>query len=171
MPQPDPNGLDIDEREDGSFSITAEIWWRGNRRHRIARMRAVARNIACGGWRCRQCATEIALFKRSDARYCSDAGAAGGNPSKNVVFTEADPGHWEKLVALHIPQTTAAGGKLTVKTPHPQSEAHYIVSHAVVLGDGTFVSRKTFSNKDEPISEHMLPACRRGDCHQHMQPA
>ena len=50
------------------------------------------------------------------------ARAAGGNPNENVVFTEAGPGHWEKLVALHIPQTTAAGGKLTVKTPHPQSE-------------------------------------------------
>src|SRR6516162_9142101 len=83
------------------------------------------------------------------------AAAAGDNLNENVVFTEADPGHWEKLVALHIPQTTAAGGKLTVKTPHPQSETHYIVSHTVVLGDGTFVSRKTFSYKDEPISEHM----------------
>ena len=53
MPHPDPNGLDIDEREDGTFGITAEIWWHGNRGHRIARMRAVARNIAHGGWRCR----------------------------------------------------------------------------------------------------------------------
>ena len=101
------------------------------------------------------------------------ARAAGGNPNENVVFTEADPGHWEKLVALHIPQTTAAGGKLTVKTPHPQSEAHYIVSHTVVLGDGTFVSRRTFSYKDEPISEHMLPAGYAGEvtvtstCNQH----
>ena len=101
------------------------------------------------------------------------ARAAGDNPDKNVVFTEANPGHWEKVVALHIPQTTAAGGKLTVKTPHPQSEAHYIVSHTVVLGDGTFVSRRTFSYKDEPISEHMLPAGYAGEvtvtstCNQH----
>src|SRR5215471_8504823 len=72
MPHPDPNGLSIYEREDGTLGITAEIWWHGNRRHRIARMRAVARNIACDGWRCRWCGTEIALFKRSDARYCGE---------------------------------------------------------------------------------------------------
>jgi superoxide reductase len=76
---------------------------------------------------------------------------------KNVVFTEDDPGHWEKVEKLHIPETTAAAGKLTVKTPHPMSEAHYIVSHTVVLADGTFLSRKTFTYKDEPVSEHTLP--------------
>jgi hypothetical protein len=41
----DPSGLDIEERPDGSFSITAEIWWHGNRAHRLARMRAVTRRI------------------------------------------------------------------------------------------------------------------------------
>ena len=54
---------------------------------------------------------------------------------KNVVFTESDPGHWEEVEKLHIPETTVAAGKLTVKTPHPMSEAHYIVSHTVVLAD------------------------------------
>ena len=72
MPQPDPSGLYLDEREDGSFTVTAEVWWYGNRRHRLARMHAVARNIARGGWRCWHCGTEIALFKRADARYCDD---------------------------------------------------------------------------------------------------
>lgn len=101
------------------------------------------------------------------------ARAAAGKAYENVVFTEADPGHWAKVVALHVPQATAAGGKLTVKTPHPQSETHYIVSHSVVLADGTFVSRKTFSYKDEPVSEHTLPAGYTGDvsvtstCSQH----
>jgi hypothetical protein len=33
MPQPDPSGLS-DEREQGSFTVTAEIWGHGNRRHR-----------------------------------------------------------------------------------------------------------------------------------------
>ena len=98
---------------------------------------------------------------------------AGSDPNENVVFTETDPGHWAKVVALHIPQMTAADGKLTVKTPHPQSETHYIVSHSVVLADGTFVSRKTFSYKDEPVSEHTLPAGYKGNvtvtstCNQH----
>ena len=38
MPGPDPNGIDIDEYEDGGFNITAEIWWYGNRRHRMERL-------------------------------------------------------------------------------------------------------------------------------------
>ena len=99
--------------------------------------------------------------------------AAGGDPNENVVFTEADPGHWAKAASLHIPETTVAGGKVTIKTPHPQSEIHYIVSHSLILGDGTFVSRKTFSYKDEPVSEHALPAGYKGKvtvtstCNQH----
>ena len=84
--------------------------------------------------------------------------AAANDPYKNVVFTEGDLGHWADVEKLHIPETTIANGKLTIKTPHPMSEAHYIVSHTVVLADGTFVSRKTFSYKDQPVSEHMLPA-------------
>jgi superoxide reductase len=38
------------------------------------------------------------------------------------------------------------------------SEAHYIVSRTVVLADGTFVSRKTFTYRDEPVSKHALSA-------------
>lgn len=99
--------------------------------------------------------------------------AAGADPNENVIFTESDPGHWTKVAAIHVPQTTVADGTLTVKTPHPQSEAHYIVSHTVVLGDGTFVGRTTFSYKDEPTSQHALPAGYTGKvtvtstCNQH----
>lgn len=69
----DPNGLDIEEREDGSFSITAEIWWHGNKRHRIARMRAVARRITRDGWRCQRCGEKIPLFRRADANFCGES--------------------------------------------------------------------------------------------------
>ena len=100
--------------------------------------------------------------------------AEGPDPYKNVVFTESDLGHWSPQIGkLHIPETTVAGGKLTVKTPHPMSEAHYIVSHTVVLRDGTFLSRKTFAYTDQPISEHVLPAGYTGKvtvtstCNQH----
>lgn len=86
------------------------------------------------------------------------SGAESADAYKNVVFTEGDPGHWTNVEKLHIPETTVAHGKLTIKTPHPMSEAHYIVSHTVVLGDGTFLGRKTFTYKDEPVSEHTLPA-------------
>jgi superoxide reductase len=99
--------------------------------------------------------------------------AETADPTENVVFTESDPGHWAKVVALHVPETTVTGGKLTIKTPHPQSEVHYIVSHTVVLEDGKFLGRKTFTYKDEPISEHTLPAGYTGKvtvtstCNQH----
>jgi superoxide reductase len=100
--------------------------------------------------------------------------AESADPYKNVVFTEADLGHWSpQIEKLHIPETTVAGGKLTIKTPHPMSEAHYIVSHTVVLGDGTFLSRKTFAYTDQPISEHALAAGYAGKmtvtstCNQH----
>jgi hypothetical protein len=72
MPHPDPNGLHIHERKDGDFSITAELWWHGNRRHRLARARAIAENIRQGGWRCSRCGTKIPVFKRADARYCRE---------------------------------------------------------------------------------------------------
>lgn len=72
MPCPDPNGLVIDEHDDGGFTLTAEIWQHGNRRHRIARMMAVSRRLASGGWRCFRCGETIALCKRADASFCSE---------------------------------------------------------------------------------------------------
>ena len=101
------------------------------------------------------------------------ARAAGAGPNENVVFTAENPGHWAKVVASHAPQASVADGKVTIKTAHGQSEEHYIVSHSVILGDGTFVSRKTFTHKDEPVSEHALPAGYKGKvtvtstCNQH----
>lgn len=72
MPAPDPAGLDIEEYEDGSFRITAEIWEHGNRFHRLARMEAVSLNIQRGGWRCRGCGAPVPLYKRADAHYCRE---------------------------------------------------------------------------------------------------
>jgi len=77
---------------------------------------------------------------------------------KNVVFTADDPGHWAGVEALHIPVTTVADGVLTVKTPHPMTAPHFIVSHTVVLAGGKFLDRKTFTYTDQPISTHTLPA-------------
>ena len=70
MPCPDPSGLMIEEYKDGGFTITAEIWAHGNRRNRMARMKAVARNIRHGGWRCIGCDRLVPLYKRVDARFC-----------------------------------------------------------------------------------------------------
>lgn len=77
---------------------------------------------------------------------------------QNVVFTAENPGHWAKVEQLHVPVITAADGVLTIKTPHPMSQPHYIVSHTVVLAGGKFLDRKTFTWTDQPISTHTLPA-------------
>jgi superoxide reductase len=84
--------------------------------------------------------------------------AAAVSPTENILFTEGDPGHWAEVASIHVPQTSVAGGKLTITTPHPQSADHYIVSHTAVLGEGVFLNRKTFAYTDAPTSEHVLPA-------------
>jgi superoxide reductase len=101
------------------------------------------------------------------------ARAASKGAWENVVFTEADSGHWKAAEAKHVPIVTVKHRKMTVRTPHPMTEPHYIVSHTVVLEDGKFLSRKTFTWKDKPISEHVLPAGYKGrvtvtsTCNQH----
>lgn len=72
MPGPDPEGLDLEELENGGFRIYAEVWEHGNKRHRIARMLAVSRNMRAGGWRCWGCGEQVPLYKRADARFCSE---------------------------------------------------------------------------------------------------
>jgi superoxide reductase len=64
--------------------------------------------------------------------------------------------------ALHVPVLTLASSTLTVKTPHPMSAPHYIVSHTVVLAGGQFLDRKTFTYTDQPVSTHTLPAGYKG---------
>ena len=88
--------------------------------------------------------------------------AQAASHNENVVFTAADPGHWAGVEALHVPVLTLASSTLTVKTPHPMSAPHYIVSHTVVLAGGQFLDRKTFVPTDTPVSTHTLPAGYKG---------
>ena len=90
------------------------------------------------------------------------ARAATAGPADNVVFTKDDPGHWAGKEATHVPVATVEGSTLTVKTPHPMSEAHFIVSHSVVLDGGKYLSRAVFTPKDQPMSTHTLPAGYKG---------
>jgi len=76
----------------------------------------------------------------------------------NVVYTAENPAHWKGREASHVPVVEIKDGKVTVRTPHGMSEEHYIVSHAVVLDNGVFLDRKAFTPKDQPVSEHTLPA-------------
>jgi superoxide reductase len=86
------------------------------------------------------------------------AGRAASDSTENVIFSADDPGHWKDVEALHGPILAVSGSKLTITTPHPMSEPHYIVSHTVVLAGGQYLDRKTFTYKDLPVSEHTLPA-------------
>lgn len=72
MPPPDPEGLSLETSDDGRWRLLAEVWTDGNRRHRLARLRAVSRMIRLGGWTCRACGSDMPLHKRADARYCSE---------------------------------------------------------------------------------------------------
>lgn len=101
------------------------------------------------------------------------AEAAEQTNLENVIFTETEPGHWKGKEKTHAPVVSVNGDKLSVATPHPMTEAHFIVSHSVVLKGGQFLNRKTFTWKDSPISEYMLPAGYKGEvvvtstCNQH----
>ncbi len=80
----------------------------------------------------------------------------------NVLFTEGNLGHWKGMEGHHVPVVQISGEKISIRTPHGMSEAHFIVSHTVILADGRFIGRKTFSWKDQPVSEHSLPTGYKG---------
>jgi superoxide reductase len=90
------------------------------------------------------------------------ANAASAGPEENVVFSKDAPGHWAGKEATHLPVATVQDGMLMVKTPHPMSEAHYIVSHSVVLDGGKYLGRAVFTPKDQPTSTHALPVGYKG---------
>ena len=90
------------------------------------------------------------------------AKAAEARADQNLIFTHDDPGYWAGKEATHTPVAKVEGGVLTVTTPHPMSEAHFIVSHSVVLDGGKYLGRAVFTPKDMPVSTHMLPAGYRG---------
>jgi superoxide reductase len=105
---------------------------------------------------------KTALFGAAAAALPAAARAAAPGPQDNLVFTKDDPGHWAGKEAAHVPVATVEGGTLTVKTPHPMSEAHYIVSHSVVLEGGKYLGRAAFTPKDQPMSTHALPPGYKG---------
>ena len=101
------------------------------------------------------------------------ASAAAPSPEENIVFSKEHPGAWAGKEGTHVPVAKVDAGMLTVTTPHVMTDAHYIVSHTVVLEDGKFLGRKTFTPKDMPMSTHALPAGYKGKvtvtstCNQH----
>ncbi|WP_419780259.1 desulfoferrodoxin family protein [Maridesulfovibrio sp.] len=102
----------------------------------------------------------------SAAIFMPVANASAGKSSKypsNVIYTEKDPGVWDKKAATHLPQVEVKNGKAIIRTLHPMTEKHYIVRHTLVDDKGNVVGAKTFSNTDEKaVSRFKLPAGSKG---------
>ncbi|MDR3542504.1 MAG: desulfoferrodoxin family protein [Desulfosporosinus sp.] len=88
--------------------------------------------------------------------------AAGKVEYTNIIFTKENPARWKGKEGLHIPEVTVTGSKVSVVTPHPMSNEHFIVRHTLVLEDGTYVGSKTFTPADKPESAYKLPADYKG---------
>lgn len=69
---PDPRGLHLTEYGGGRYGITSEIWEHGNKRHRLARAKAVLKNLSQNDWRCMWCGEEVPIYRRADARFCRE---------------------------------------------------------------------------------------------------
>jgi superoxide reductase len=106
----------------------------------------------------------IAAVTGTAATATLPTAAEGAAPDTwtNVLFTEGNLGHWKGMEGHHVPVVQISGEKISIRTPHGMSEAHFIVSHTVILADGRFIGRKTFSWKDQPVSEHSLPTGYKG---------
>ncbi|MCK4739191.1 MAG: hypothetical protein KAT46_04505 [Deltaproteobacteria bacterium] len=96
------------------------------------------------------------------------------NYPSGIIFTEDNPGKWEGKATGHLPSVTVDGGKVTVKTDHVMTKAHFIVRHTIVSADGVMVGDKTFSPDDaDAVSEFELPSDTSGKlyvtsfCNQH----
>jgi superoxide reductase len=88
--------------------------------------------------------------------------AAGNAKYTNVIFTKENPGRWAGKEGIHSPQVTVTGSKVDVVTKHPMSNEHFIVTHTLVLEDGTYVGSRTFTPADKPESSYELPAGYKG---------
>lgn len=79
MPGPDPFGISYDETPDGRPIVLAEVWptsgflAQGNRRHRLARAKAVLWKLTRDGWICPECGGHVPMTRRADAVYCRES--------------------------------------------------------------------------------------------------
>jgi superoxide reductase len=86
--------------------------------------------------------------------------SASSQPFNGIIYTKASPGKWSKKVGSHVPLISLDGNKVTITTPHPMAQEHFIVRHTLVLEDGTVVGEKTFFPPDDikAVSTFELPA-------------
>lgn len=72
MPAPDPQGVTIESRDGGGWSLLVEIFMLSGRTQRIARARRIGQNLRRNGWACQWCGDPVPEFRRADARYCCE---------------------------------------------------------------------------------------------------
>ena len=101
----------------------------------------------------------VAMTKLAGA---TSAIAAQNQSWKGLVYTAADEGMWKGKAYGHLPEITVAEGKVTVKTGHGMSEAHFIVRHTLLGADGTVLGGAVFTPADKPVSTYDLPKGYKG---------
>jgi superoxide reductase len=84
---------------------------------------------------------------------------ASVQPFAGIIYTKENPGKWKEKVGSHAPQISVEGRQVTITTPHPMSQGHFIVRHTLILKDGSVAGEKTFFPvKDtKPVSTFELP--------------
>jgi len=102
-------------------------------------------------------AASVLAFTSTSVAFAGEA-----DEYTNIIFTKENPAKWAGKEGSHSPKVTVMGAKVSVVTPHPMSEAHFIVRHTLVLEDGTFVGAKTFTPADKPESSYDLPMGYKG---------
>jgi len=84
------------------------------------------------------------------------ASTAGFPPG--VIYTADNPGKWAGKEGSHAPKVSVEGKTVSIRTPHPMSEKHFIVRHTLVAANGTVLGTKTFFPTDpEAVSSFDLP--------------
>jgi superoxide reductase len=86
--------------------------------------------------------------------------ASSLKPFNGILYTKSNPGKWTDKVGSHAPQINIDGRKVTITTPHPMSQEHYIVRHTLVSEDGTVLGAKTFfpAKDTTAVSTYELPS-------------
>jgi superoxide reductase len=115
----------------------------------------------------------LALAAAATVTRVTGAGAATNFPA-GLVYTAAVPGRWAGKEGAHAPKITVEGRKVTILTPHPMSEPHFIVKHTLLTADGRFIGEKTFTpTSPKAESSYEVPADVKGtlwaasDCNLH----
>jgi len=67
---------------------------------------------------------------------------------EGLVYTKEKPGRWAGKEGTHAPKVTVEGKTVSIVTPHPMSEKHYIVKHTLLTTKGKVLGEKTFANTD-----------------------